>query len=757
MPPDTTPPAADASPPPGERLDSWKEIAAFLRRDVRTVQRWEKQASLPVHRHSESQLRSVYAYRSELDAWWGKHSALDGDPAVPVPGVAGRFGQFGRRRAVVFAGVLAAVVAVAIIAVMWRGKPPPVTVAGPSMPVTVLLTRITDQVGDPRLAALVEETIARQLREERGIEMAAPARVARLLRLMRRDPATPLTASVGREICLRDGGIRYVVAGRLHRLGSRYFVDQELIEPSDGHVQASFERQAPSAEALMPLVREEAAQLGRAVLSAAKTAAAGPEPLEPVTTASLPALRLYTAAIQAAAQRQWAASELLARRAVAADERFGSAQAWVGWAMRHQGRPAGESLPLAERAVALSADASDPEIYFINGVFHELSGDLPGALAAYEASLRRQPRDRRMLDLLVDAYARAGRFKDAVDMSVRRAEIDSGDFYANVRAARALRVWQGDKARAATFVRQSQQLATREAMAERPFWGAWLSGLPVFTSWLAGDIRAAAVALVPLENGLATRVGRDRDAYATTIGFSYLAMGRLQQAERAFRHAAAPLRQINLAMLALAVGDEAQARDWLLEISSHGRERPALFASVGLLAAAEGGIASAFGSEHVDGIAEITRGLIATRRGQTESAIASLRRGTELLRFSGEPEYFLGTEALAEIWIERGKVGRATRLLTHASEQRERAYGSPQWAGAYWIRLSARLVALHRREGRTADAERLSATLRQLLAGADARHPAAEIAGGGKVPPAPGSPSSAVVVEIAERAAVPDL
>jgi tetratricopeptide (TPR) repeat protein len=279
----------------------------------------------------------------------------------------------------------------------------------------------------------------------------------------------------------------------------------------------------------------------------------------------------------------------------------------------------------------------------------------------------------------------------------------------------------------------------------------------VFTSWLAGDMRAATAALVPLESSLAARVGRDRDAFATAIGFSYLAMGRLQQAERAFRHAAAPRRQINLAMLALAVGDQAQARDWLLEIRDHGRERPALFASIGLLSEAEGGLVSAFGSEHADGVAEITRGLIARRRGQTESAIAFLRRGIELLRFSGELEYFLGTEALAQIWIERGKVGRATRLLAHASEQRERAYGSPQWAGAYWIRLSAGLVALQRREGRTADADRLSATLRQVLAGADPQHPALEVARGSKLPPAPGSPSSAVVVEIAERDALPDL
>lgn len=55
---------------PGEpRLDSWKEIAAYLRRDISTVQRWEKREGMPVHRHLHDKLGSVYALRSELDAW----------------------------------------------------------------------------------------------------------------------------------------------------------------------------------------------------------------------------------------------------------------------------------------------------------------------------------------------------------------------------------------------------------------------------------------------------------------------------------------------------------------------------------------------------------------------------------------------------------------------------------------------------------------------------------------------------------------
>ena len=54
---------------PKERLESWKEIAAYLKRDVTTVQRWEKREGMPVHRHLHDKLGSVYAFRTELDVW----------------------------------------------------------------------------------------------------------------------------------------------------------------------------------------------------------------------------------------------------------------------------------------------------------------------------------------------------------------------------------------------------------------------------------------------------------------------------------------------------------------------------------------------------------------------------------------------------------------------------------------------------------------------------------------------------------------
>lgn len=51
------------------RFDSWKEIATYLKTSVRTVQRWEKDECLPVHRHAHARQDTVYAYKDEIDAW----------------------------------------------------------------------------------------------------------------------------------------------------------------------------------------------------------------------------------------------------------------------------------------------------------------------------------------------------------------------------------------------------------------------------------------------------------------------------------------------------------------------------------------------------------------------------------------------------------------------------------------------------------------------------------------------------------------
>src|SRR6201996_1831998 len=78
--------------PVDDRLDSWKEIAAYLNRDVTTVQRWEKREGMPVYRHLHDRMGSVYASRAELDDWTFSRNlgAAQGNPrdvasAAPLP------------------------------------------------------------------------------------------------------------------------------------------------------------------------------------------------------------------------------------------------------------------------------------------------------------------------------------------------------------------------------------------------------------------------------------------------------------------------------------------------------------------------------------------------------------------------------------------------------------------------------------------------------------------------------------------------
>jgi Tol biopolymer transport system component len=67
-----------------DRLDSWKAIAAYLGRGVRTVQRWEREEGLPVHRHLHDKRGSIYARKEELAAWWESRRLTLGTTSTPT-------------------------------------------------------------------------------------------------------------------------------------------------------------------------------------------------------------------------------------------------------------------------------------------------------------------------------------------------------------------------------------------------------------------------------------------------------------------------------------------------------------------------------------------------------------------------------------------------------------------------------------------------------------------------------------------------
>jgi len=128
------------------RLDAWKEIAAYLKRDVTTVRRWEKLEGLPVHRHLHGKLGSVFAYEDEIDQWSRQRSLLApsdrpdsgtatgdiADPPKPIAGVEPAPSGFGKLG---LAAVTLAVLFGVVGSAVWR----PLARPNPAGPVRVAI------------------------------------------------------------------------------------------------------------------------------------------------------------------------------------------------------------------------------------------------------------------------------------------------------------------------------------------------------------------------------------------------------------------------------------------------------------------------------------------------------------------------------------------------------------------------------------------------------------------------------------------
>ena len=102
---------------PRDRLESWKEIAAYLNRSERTVRRWEEKEGLPVHRQAHDKRGSVYAFTWELDEWRDtRRQLIDAEPVAAV----------GARRPWLWsAGILLVAIVAGVAWLVRRGPVPP--------------------------------------------------------------------------------------------------------------------------------------------------------------------------------------------------------------------------------------------------------------------------------------------------------------------------------------------------------------------------------------------------------------------------------------------------------------------------------------------------------------------------------------------------------------------------------------------------------------------------------------------------------
>jgi len=194
---------------------------------------------------------------------------------------------------------------------------------------TFLITDFENQTGDPRFEQALGTAFAVSVEQSRYANVFPRTRIETVLGLMGKSPATPVTPSIGREICQREG-IRGLVALSITRTGQEYELTAQLIDPQTGEtVRSNTERSFGEdhiLEALDVLAKETREALGESLYQIHQA----DRPLPQVTTRSLAALQQYADGTALWHNGRYADAVTLFKEAVATDPDFAMAHAALG-------------------------------------------------------------------------------------------------------------------------------------------------------------------------------------------------------------------------------------------------------------------------------------------------------------------------------------------------------------------------------------------------------------------------------------------
>jgi tetratricopeptide (TPR) repeat protein len=765
---------ASTRPPAGEdRLSSWKEIAAYLGRDIRTVQRWERTQRLPVHRHRHNRLSTAYAFKSELDEWWHNHPPSDDNsnvvapndhPENGLPSLDARHDQqqplasatnptesrpsahIWRRLTIGMTVAVCVIAAFAAYAWLHEGK------AEGGVPFGardfVLISSFENRTGDEIFDGSVEYALERELSNSTFVNVVPRERVQDTLELMQRPLDTRLDVDLAREVALRDGQIRVLLAGRVERFGTRYVLTADILRISDGALAASVGDEAAGESEVLAAIRRLSVQVRRKLGENLAFGSSSPPVPPRVTTKSLRALQLFARAWDAIGWNENApvnqrAAEQLLRQAIEIDPDFAQAHMLLANIARGPDRgnlgphhptlsDRAAMLPHVERAVAAAERApelerllvdADAQLFrsrYVAQNYVARREAMARAQASLEAIVRLQPDDFVALTRLARLTQGLGYLTRAGELAVRLAEMRPTSARAQVYAAR-LSMENGDLTGARRYVERARELRVPPTHYA-PDLAIWLALFEANEAWLTNDAPRA-LAVADRFAGEAPRLSDElRELTAVHLFFIYLSLGRLQQANAVVDD------------LPAYMGQEGrdQQRGRVLALRGN-RQALAAFLSQRFPTAER---AQGVGSNLIDaGLFEIARGVIDYHRrqdnkppfewysgqlalveGRIDEAIRRLTTASTLFPARNNQGLKIARQ-LADAHQAAGRHEEALRLLEESTRQRNDLRD-----GWEWVRSRERLADIYRHAGRASDAQKLDRELAALLAVADDDH-----------------------------------
>jgi eukaryotic-like serine/threonine-protein kinase len=243
---------------------------------------------------------------------------------------------------------------------------------------TVVLADFANSTGDPVFDGTLREGMTVQLEQSPFLSLVSDERIQETLALMGQAPDARLTPALTRDVCERTGSAA-VLDGSIASLGSQYVLGLRAVNCRTGEVLAEEQAQAAKKEEVLNALSSIASRFRARVGESLRTVEKYDAPLAEATTASLEALKAYSAGWKVLYSTGSAAAMPFFKRAIEIDPKFATAYASLG---RMYG-DIGETMLSAEstaKAYQLRERASDAEKFFITASYDtQVTGNLERA------------------------------------------------------------------------------------------------------------------------------------------------------------------------------------------------------------------------------------------------------------------------------------------------------------------------------------------------------------------------------------------
>jgi len=285
----------------------------------------------------------------------------------------------------------------------------------------LVLADFTNRTSDSTLGTSITEALRIDLTQSPVLRVAEGAEVAATLRLMGSNPSLPLTGDVAQNVATRIGA-KAMLTGEVTPLGSGYVLTARLIGVVDNATLLAERVTADDASGLIPAVEALSRSIREKIGESLRTVRAG-QPLEKVTTRSLPALQAYSEGSRLAASgRQGEAIKYL-EQAIALDSNFGMAWRRISVIRSNQTDVARAVLAI-RRAYALREQMPPLEAAHVTAYHRAVAeDDIRGAVVEYERLLASWPDETSAINNLALYYNAIGRTREAARMYRRATEL----------------------------------------------------------------------------------------------------------------------------------------------------------------------------------------------------------------------------------------------------------------------------------------------------------------------------------------------